>query len=40
MDALTVAMFSGVLTFLGRQAGFLGEDPVDLTLVIYFVIFY
>lgn len=38
MEALTAAMFSGVLTLLGRPAGFIGrEDPVDLTLVIHFL---
>lgn len=38
MDALTVAMFSGVLTLLGRPARFLGsEDPGALTLVIHFL---
>jgi hypothetical protein len=33
IEALTVAMFSGVLTFLGRPGGFLfSADPVALTL--------
>jgi hypothetical protein len=33
IDARTLAMFSGVLTFLGRPGGFLfGADPVTLTL--------
>jgi hypothetical protein len=33
IEARTVAMFSGVLTFLGRPGGFLfSADPVALTL--------